>query len=115
MDLARVGAALADPVRISMLELIAAYPGESLSSPSHGVRVTAGCDTDSLCVCEFVRHLRISQPRASYHLKVLREAGLVLEEPRGKWTYYRINRDQVAAFCRRLLKTAGVQGTRGRN
>lgn len=115
MDLAKVAAALADPVRVSILELIAGLPGRSTSSPSCGDLMTTGSRADAVCVCEFVQHLGISQPRASYHLKILREAGLVSEEPRGKWTYYRINREQVAAFCRSLQKTAGARGARRRN
>lgn len=106
MDLAKVAAALADPVRISILKLIADPPEQSTCS----LPEQADCAVAGVCVCEFVQHLRISQPRASYHLRILREAGLVEERPRGKWTYYAVASDQVEEFCRGLMKAAGTQG-----
>jgi ArsR family transcriptional regulator len=64
-------AALADPVRLRLLSLIAARPeGE-------------------VCACEMVEPLGKSQPTVSHHLKVLREAGLVEGEKRGTWVWYR--------------------------
>jgi len=104
MDLAKVAAALADPVRIAILRLLANPPEQpACISPD-------GADpADGVCVCEFTQHLRISQPRASYHLRILREAGLVTERPRGKWTYYAIRRDQIVEFCRNLKTTAGIR------
>lgn len=105
MDLAKVAAALADPVRISILRLLANPPEQLLCSSSGG----GACAANGVCVCEFSRHLRISQPRASYHLRILKEAGLVTERPRGKWTYYAIEPDQITEFCRRLKMTAGLK------
>lgn len=99
LDLAKVAAALADPVRIAILELIANPPQQ---------QSCLSCEADGVCVCEFVQHLRISQPRASYHLRILREANLVFEQPRGKWTFYRINDDQIASFCRELRRVCGA-------
>ncbi len=93
LDLAKVAAALADPVRIAILELIANPPQQ---------QSCLSCEADGVCVCEFVQHLQISQPRASYHLRILKEANLVSEQPRGKWTYYRLNSDQISAFCTQL-------------
>jgi ArsR family transcriptional regulator, arsenate/arsenite/antimonite-responsive transcriptional repressor len=62
--------ALADPARVAILNRLA-QPG-----------------TDSICVCEFVPLLRLSQPTVSHHLRILREAGLVEAERRGTWAYY---------------------------
>lgn len=103
MDLAKVAAALADPVRISIIRLLANPPEQPACSPPDGIAA------DGVCVCEFSQHLRISQPRASYHLRILKEAGLVTERPKGKWTYYAIEPDQIVDFCRCLKMAAGVR------
>ena len=69
--LARVFKALADPVRLRLLSMIAgAVDGET-------------------CVCELTVAFDVSGPTISHHLKVLREAGLVEGERRGTWVYYR--------------------------
>lgn len=70
--------ALADPVRLRVLSILAAAPeGE-------------------VCVCDFVEPLSKSQPTVSHHLKVLSDAGLVQGERRGKWVWYSLNRDRLA-------------------
>ena len=79
-ELARGFSALADPVRLRVLSILAAAP-----------------DTE-VCVCEFVKPLGKSQPTVSHHLKVLSEAGLVTGERRGKWVWYSLNRDRLAAL-----------------
>ncbi len=45
---------------------------------------------DGLCVCELVDALKVSQPNASRHLKLMRAAGLVEERRDGRWVYYRL-------------------------
>lgn len=69
--LARQLAALADPVRLQVLSIIAKSP--------------AG----EVCACDFVEPLGKSQPTISHHLKVLAEAGLVDGDRRGRWIWYR--------------------------
>ena len=44
-----------------------------------------------LCVCELQQALQLSQPKISRHLADLRSSGLVVDERRGKWVYYRLN------------------------
>jgi len=46
---------------------------------------------DTLCVCELVALLNMSQPSISQHLKRLKQEDLILEERRGKWVYYSMN------------------------
>ncbi|GAE31160.1 ArsR/SmtB family transcription factor [Alkalihalobacillus hemicellulosilyticus] len=46
---------------------------------------------DECCVCEFVELFNMSQPSVSQHLRKLRDVGLVEEERRGQWIFYRIN------------------------
>jgi ArsR family transcriptional regulator len=70
--------ALADPVRLRVLSILAAAPeGE-------------------VCVCDFVEPLGKSQPTVSHHLKILGEAGLVHGDRRGKWVWYSLNRQRLA-------------------
>ncbi len=72
--------ALADPVRLRILSILASSPdGE-------------------VCVCDFVRPVGKSQPTVSHHLKILSEAGLVHGDRRGKWVWYSLNRDHLAAL-----------------
>jgi len=47
---------------------------------------------DTFCVCELVEFLNMSQPSISQHLKRLRDAQIVIEEKRGKWNYYTLNK-----------------------
>jgi ArsR family transcriptional regulator len=77
-DLARLMKALADPVRIRLMSLIAAV--------------------DEACVCDLMPPFDVSQPTISHHLRVLREAGLVDCERRGTWVYYRACREAVGAL-----------------
>jgi ArsR family transcriptional regulator len=44
-----------------------------------------------VCQCDFAACCTIRQPTVSHHLKVLREAGVVLGEKRGVWVYYRLD------------------------
>jgi ArsR family transcriptional regulator len=83
--------ALADPVRLRLMSLIASHAsGEA-------------------CVCDLIPAFELSQPTISHHLRVLHEVGLVDRERRGTWVYYRA-RPQALAALSRLLTVAGVPG-----
>ena len=47
---------------------------------------------------QFQEELGLSQPRVSYHLQVLRGAGLIDVHERGKWSFYTLRREGVAAL-----------------
>jgi ArsR family transcriptional regulator, arsenate/arsenite/antimonite-responsive transcriptional repressor len=79
--------ALADPVRWRIVELLG---------------------DEQLCVCHLVDELEISQPLVSHHLKVLRDAGLVVGERYRYWTYYRV----VPGALRALAATMQSLGER---
>ena len=79
-DLARAFAALADPVRLRLLSLLASAP------------------TGEVCACELVAPLSRSQPTVSHHLKVLTEAGLVTGEKRGRWVWYSAVPERLASL-----------------
>ena len=74
---------LSDPTRLRLLSLIAAA-GEACAA------------------CELVEPLGVSQPTVSHHLKVLREAGLVESNKRGRWVYYRPVPDRLEVLGRAL-------------
>ncbi len=44
------------------------------------------------CVCELVELFDMSQPSISQHLRKLKDTGLVVEERKGQWIYYSLNR-----------------------
>lgn len=60
---------LADPLRARIVELLADGPA---------------------CTCHLVDDTGAKQPTVSHHLRALREAGVVVAEPRGRFTYYRL-------------------------
>jgi ArsR family transcriptional regulator len=45
------------------------------------------------CVCDLQDALAAGQSRLSYHLKVLKDAGLVTDRREGRWSYYTLKRD----------------------
>jgi ArsR family transcriptional regulator len=47
------------------------------------------------CVCDLVDILDMPQSKLSYHLKILLDAGLILRETRGTWSYYELNHSEV--------------------
>ncbi len=59
-----------------------------------------------LCECNIVPAFGLSQPTISYHLKVLREAGLVRSERRGQWVYHRVNTRALLSAVRDLVEIA---------
>jgi ArsR family transcriptional regulator, arsenate/arsenite/antimonite-responsive transcriptional repressor len=70
-DLVRLFAALADPTRLRLLNLM---------------------NGREVCVCYFVEVLNQGQPKISRHLAYLRRAGIVETRREGKWMHYRIER-----------------------
>jgi ArsR family transcriptional regulator, arsenate/arsenite/antimonite-responsive transcriptional repressor len=77
-ELAKGFTALADPVRLRLLNLLGAAPeGE-------------------VCICNLVEPIGKSQPTISHHMKLLGEAGLVHGARRGKWVWYSLDRERLA-------------------
>jgi ArsR family transcriptional regulator, arsenate/arsenite/antimonite-responsive transcriptional repressor len=71
-DAARLFHALSDPTRIRIVELL-----------RHGER----------CVCDLTEATDAAQSRLSFHLKVLKDAGLVSDRREGRWIYYELKRE----------------------
>ncbi|EKV00097.1 ArsR family transcriptional regulator [Leptolyngbyaceae cyanobacterium CCMR0082] len=51
-----------------------------------------------LCACDIANHLGISASKLSFHLKTLREAGLIQGRQEGRWIYYRLNLPQFVVL-----------------
>jgi ArsR family transcriptional regulator, arsenate/arsenite/antimonite-responsive transcriptional repressor len=81
--------ALADPVRLRLMSLVAAH------------------ENHEACVCDLNDAFDLSQPTISHHLKVLHEAGLLDRTKRGVWVYYRV---QPAALADLGALIGGVAG-----
>ncbi len=77
--------ALSDEIRLKMVKLLSL--------------------TDELCVCQFQEVFDMPQPNLSFHLRILREAGMVNSEKRGKWAYYSLNKNNpVLEANKRLIE-----------
>jgi ArsR family transcriptional regulator, arsenate/arsenite/antimonite-responsive transcriptional repressor len=60
------------------------------------------CCCRSLSVNEIVEHTNVTQPTVSHHLAILREAGLVDIQEKGKQTFYSLNQKRVSICCGEL-------------
>jgi ArsR family transcriptional regulator len=65
------------------------------------LRVLKLLSRGELCVCEIAAALRLEQPRLSFHLRILKEAGIVLVRRQERWILYRLN--EADLFIRFLL------------
>ncbi|MEA5464199.1 ArsR/SmtB family transcription factor [Leptothoe sp. PORK10 BA2] len=57
-----------------------------------------------LCACDIANHLEISASKLSFHLKILRQAGLIQGRQEGRWIYYRLNLSQFVVLERYLAE-----------
>jgi ArsR family transcriptional regulator len=65
------------------------------------LRIVKLLEHGELCVCDIVAALNMVQPKVSFHLAALKEAGLIKDRKEGKWTHYRL--DDADIFRRFLL------------
>ncbi len=86
--MARLAYAFSDPLRI---EIVAILRQEK-----------------SLCNCEFQSKLGLSQSKASYHLKILVDAGVVTRDVRGTWSYYSIVASEAVDKIWKALEAPNV-------
>jgi ArsR family transcriptional regulator, arsenate/arsenite/antimonite-responsive transcriptional repressor len=84
-ELALLFKAVADPVRLRLLSLIACHEG------------------GESCVCDLTATFDMTAPSVSYHLRILREAGLISSDRRGTWVYYRVEPAVMARMSAVLL------------
>jgi ArsR family transcriptional regulator len=69
--------------------------------------ISAISHMEEMCECNIVPVFGLSQPTISYHLKVLREAGLIVSERRGQWVWHRVNQKAMLNAVRQLSEIAG--------
>jgi len=94
-ELAALFKAAADPMRLRLLSLIACHDG------------------GESCVCDLLGEFDVTAPSVSYHLRLLREAGLISAERRGTWVYYRVNPGVMARMSAVLAPPAQVAAEAG--
>jgi ArsR family transcriptional regulator len=95
-DLVQAFRALGDPTRLKILDLLRARGGSCCSLVSPG--------EPGLCACDVEQAIGLSQAATSHHLAILRRAGLVVAEKRGRWMYYRRDEGALAAVARETAR-----------
>ncbi len=75
MEIREIFYALSDEIRLKIVRLLVAHK--------------------ELCVCQLQEILGISQPNISFHLRILKDAGLIKSRKEGKWNYYSLNKDNL--------------------
>jgi ArsR family transcriptional regulator len=70
VDIILIFKALSEPIRVDVIELL---------------------KEQEMCVCDLCDRLNVAQSKLSFHLKTLKEAGLVRSRQEGRWIYYRLN------------------------
>jgi ArsR family transcriptional regulator len=91
-ELAPLFKAVADPMRLRLLSLIACHDG------------------GESCVCDLTAAFDVTAPTISYHLRILREAGLISAQRRGTWVYYRVSPQVMAQMSAVLVPRPAAAG-----
>ncbi len=89
--------ALSDTTRLKILEILK-KPGKS------------ACDLilqneKGLCACDIQEEIGLSQGVVSHHMDILRRAGLVHAEKRGRWMFYWRNEPAIAALSQKIARS----------
>jgi ArsR family transcriptional regulator len=97
-DLVRVFKALSDETRLRIIKLL---------------------EQGELCVCDIVAALDMVQPKVSFHLSTLKEAGLIKDRKQGKWTHYSLSdqdlfRRMLILSVSERMKDGSISGDRKR-
>lgn len=59
------------------------------------LRIIKILEHGELCVCDIVAALEMVQPKVSFHLRVLKKAGLIKDRKQGKWMHYRLDESDI--------------------
>jgi len=76
----------------------------ALSEPTR-LRILEHLKNGEQCVCDLTAAFNTGQSRLSFHLRVLKEAGLIHDRPEGRWMYYSLNAEaikELASFVEAL-------------
>lgn len=93
----RVFKALSNQTRLDILHWLKDPEREFTNVSCETVRFMME-ERGGICVGDIVQRAGLSQSTVSTYLNDLQEAGLLLSERHGKWTYYRRNEEAIAAF-----------------
>ena len=96
LEIVTVCKALGDPTRLKILEL--------LKSKGRSCCELISRDEKGLCACDIEQAVGLSQAAVSHHMGLLRRAGLVNAEKRGRWIYYSRNEAVIAGLAGMLAK-----------
>lgn len=77
VDMIAIFKALSEPLRVEVIELLR---------------------EQEMCVCDLCDRLDVAQSKLSFHLKTLKQAGLVRSRQEGRWIYYRLNLSRLVAL-----------------
>ena len=69
------------------------------------------------CVCDLTEMFHTGQSRLSFHLRVLKDAGLIQDRPEGRWTYYSVNSEgikELESFVKMLQESRPSHHSSGR-
>ena len=95
-DLVLTFKALGDPTRLRILDL--------LKSRGRSCCELISRNEPGLCACDIEEAVGLSQAAVSHHMGLLRRAGLVNAEKRGRWVYYSRNEAGIAGLTDAIAK-----------
>ena len=96
LDVVTVCKALGDPTRLKILEL--------LKSKGRSCCDLIARNEPGLCACDIEEAVKLSQAAINHHMGLLRRAGLVNAEKRGRWIYYSRNEAAIAGITDTIAK-----------
>ena len=96
--------AIAEPTRLWMVRLLVEWAGPRTGPLRPGER--------GLCLTDIELAVGLPHPLVSHHLRILREAGVVESEKRGRWTVYRVRTESLARIARALAGLSTSSGPR---
>jgi ArsR family transcriptional regulator len=99
VDSVKIAKALSDPIRYQIMMMLVRGEGKCCPATTSEDGQRAG-----LCNCDIMADLDLIQSRVSYHMKELVDAGLVIEEPFGRWKYYYLNSKTMREYIEQLNK-----------
>lgn len=93
IDVFKISKALSDPIRYKIMLMLRKQYNNGACCSS---------DVEGVCNCKVMEEFGMIQSRVSYHMKELKDAGLVNEEAQGKWKYYSRNDETLREYIRQL-------------
>ena len=96
IELVTICKALGDPTRLKILDL--------LKSKGRSCCHLISREERGLCACDIEQAVKLSQAAVSHHMGLLRRAGLVRAEKRGRWVYYSRNEAAIAGLAELLAR-----------